>query len=229
MAKILLGATIGDARGSAGAITYSKNQFGSYIRQKVSPVQPRTARQTLVRQLFSDLSIRWGSVLLDSQRTAWLALAAVNPVIDVFGNSQVLTGLQLFQRVNRNLQELGLPILDDAPADQSVNPLTTLSVAADSVAQTVAITFKPNPLAATDYLMVFSTAPMSPGKAFYRPLLRLINATGPATASPKAVGGAYVAKFGAIPAGQRIGVKAFVVNGDNGTASADQFADTLAT
>jgi hypothetical protein len=128
MAKIKLGATLGDARNAAGAIVYSKNQFGAYIRQKVSPVQPRTPRQTQVRQQFTDISKRWGVVLTDSQRNGWKALAAANPVSDVFGDSQTLTGLQFYQRVSRNLQEAGEPILDDAPADQNVTGLLTLAV-----------------------------------------------------------------------------------------------------
>lgn len=227
MAKILLGATIGDARGSAGAITYSKNQFGAYIRQKVSPVQPRTSRQTQVRQFFSDLSIRWGSVLLDAQRTAWRALATVNPVIDVFGNSQVLTGLQLFQRVNRNLQECTVATIDDAPPDQGVATINAISVVASAGAQTIVLTFDPTPVGAPEYMLVFATAPMSPGKAFYKPLLRFISVLSSGTATGQGLANNYIAKFGAIPLGQRIGFKACKVNTDNGAASSDQYFDCI--
>lgn len=227
MAKILLGATIGDARGSAGAIVYSRNSFGAYIRQKVSPVQPRTDRQTAVRQLFSDLSIRWGSVLDDAKRAAWMSLAAANPVVDVFGNSQTLTGLQLFQRVNRNMQEIDLPIMDTAPADQSVLPLTAVSVTSSFADQTLDVVFTPAPQDANHGMLVFATPPLSPGKAYYKPLLRKISMASGGLASPWARGAAYVAKFGAIPLGQRIGLKMFAVCNLNGAASSDMYFDCI--
>lgn len=228
MAKILLGATIGDARGSAGAITYSRNRSGAYIRQKVSPVNPSTARQTLVRQRFSTLSVNWGNVLTVAQRTAWLALAAVNPVTDVFGNSQVLTGLQLYQRVNRNLQEIGVTVLDVAPADQSVVPLASLSAAATTSTQLIEVGFTASPLGAQSQLLIYATAPMSPGKAFFKPLLRVIGPSGAAAVSAVDMSAVYIAKFGAFQVGQRIGFKAFVINEVNGASSPDMFADTIA-
>lgn len=227
MAKILLGATIGDARGSAGAIVYSKNRSGAYIRQKVSPVQPRTARQTLVRQQFSDLAIRWGAVLTDAERSAWIALAAVNPVVDVFGNSQILTGLQLYLRVNRNLQECTVATIDTAPADQQVQTIDSISVAASAGAQTITLTFLPTPVGAPEYMLVFATPPMSPGKSFYKSLLRFIAVLGSGTATGQGLAGTYIPKFGAIPLGQRIGFKALKVSTTNGAATSDQFFDCI--
>ncbi|MDP2660062.1 MAG: hypothetical protein Q8R28_04980 [Dehalococcoidia bacterium] len=228
MAKILLGATIGDARGSAGAIVYSRNQFGAYIRQKVSPVQPQTNRQTTVRQLFTTLAIRWGSVLTDAQRAAWLALAASNPVVDVFGNSQIMTGLQLYMRVNRNLQECGITVIDAAPADQSVTPLASLSCAFTTSTQVVEVGFSPSPVPADHSLVVYATPPFSAGKAFFKPLLRLVEVFATAQASAADMSTLYLAKFGAFLEGQRIGVKAFQVNTTNGAASPDVFANKLA-
>lgn len=229
MAKILLGATIGDARGSAGAIVYSKNRSGAYIRQKVSPVQPRTARQTLVRQLFSALAIYWGQSLDVAERAAWTALAATNPVTDVFGNSQILTGLQLFMRVNRNRQQLALAVLDAAPANQDVTPLSALSMTAVSATQVISVTHAPSPIPATHYLLVFGSPPLSPGVSFFKPLLKALSAVGPGVASPFDVSSAWIALYGAFSAGQRIGIKAVMINGDTGAASSDVFATAIAT
>lgn len=229
MAKILLGATIGDARNAAGAIVYSKNQFGAYIRQKVSPVQPNTPRQTLVRQQFTTLSNRWANTITDAQRTAWRALAIANPVPDVFGNSQVLAGIQFYQRVNRNLQEGGIAILDAAPPDQNVIPLTSLSVAADSALQTVGISFTAAPLGATSFIIIFATPLLNPGRQFTKSFMRRIGATGLASASPIAAEVVWIAKYGALAAGQRLGIMVAVIESTNGAASPFMFADTIVT
>lgn len=227
MAKILLGGTIGDARGSSGATVYSKNQFGAYIRQKVSPVQPRTPTQTLVRQVFADLSKRWATILSDAQRTAWIALAAANPVIDVFGNSQILTGIQFFQRVNRNLQSIATAILDDAPADQNVTNLQSLSVAADASAGTVVLTFTATPLGLNDAFVIFATPLLNPGRQFTKSFMRQINYSVPNVASPLNTGGTWVQKYGALAVGQRLGVMISVVRNNNGAASPFLFANTI--
>lgn len=227
MAKILLGATIGDARGSAGATVYSKNQFGAYIRQKVSPVQPRTPRQTQVRQQFSNMSKRWASVLTDSQRNGWLGLAAANPQPDVFGNPQILTGLQMYQLVNRNLQEIGVVIVDAAPANLAVTPLVTLTLAADSVGLTMTATFTATPLAATDLLLVSASPQLSAGRRFVKPFLRVLVASAAAQASPFNIFAAYIAAHGALVLGKRIGIGARVIRNTNGAGSPLFIATTL--
>ena len=100
MAKIKFGALAEDARGKIGGVVYSRNQFGGYIREKVSPVQPSTARQTIVRERVTSITKRWFDTLTDAQRLAWIAFAKVTPVPDVFGNPNLLTGINAYLRLN---------------------------------------------------------------------------------------------------------------------------------
>jgi hypothetical protein len=227
VAKINFGAGIADARGSVGGHTFSKNQFGAYLRQKVSPVQPRSPEQTLVRQMFGDLAKRWFQVLDSAQRAAWIALAASNPVVDVFGNSQILSGLQLYMRCNRNLQSVGVTVIDDAPADQGVVNFGSLSIAASVGGGTIALTFTPDPTGADTYFVVFATPLLSPGKAFTNSFMRQITSRGVNEGSPTSIFNEWVAKYGALALGQRLGVKLSMVNSLNGAASPFLFADTL--
>ena len=56
----------------------------------------------------TDLTKRWGSVLTQVQRSAWISFAGANPTRNVFGNTVVLTGLQMYMSVNRNLATIGV-------------------------------------------------------------------------------------------------------------------------
>jgi len=55
VAKIQFGNIVADARNSVGGVVYSRNTWGAYIRQKVSPVQPRTPRQNEMRANLAEL------------------------------------------------------------------------------------------------------------------------------------------------------------------------------
>jgi hypothetical protein len=131
MAKLTFGPIVSDARKKIAGTVFTKVKSGSMARKKVSPIQPRTPAQTAVRALFATLSKRWATVLIDSQRAGWVALAALYPVKDKLGASHVRTGLQMYQACNRHLQTLGITTyLDSPPSDQSVESLASLSATA---------------------------------------------------------------------------------------------------
>lgn len=121
MAKILFSAVVGDARKKIGGVVFTKSRFGAIVRRKVSPVQPRTNAQRAVRANFTANSKEWSGLLTGPQRQAYTNLAAANPVKDRFGNSQVLTGAQMYNKVSRNLHTCGLLVLPTAPLSLSVD------------------------------------------------------------------------------------------------------------
>lgn len=136
MAKITYGPIVLDARKKIAGSVFTKVKAGSMVRKKVSPIQPRTPAQTLVRALFTALSKRWTGVLTDTQRAGWIALAALYPVKDKLGATHTRTGLQMYQSVNRHLNTIGVVTpLDDPPTDQNVEGLT--SVALDATTPTL--------------------------------------------------------------------------------------------
>jgi hypothetical protein len=140
MAKIKFGALAADARGKIDGVVYSKNQFGSYIRQKVSPVQPQSERQTLVRERQTTLSKRFSTVITVEQRQAWRGFATVNPVPDVFGNPQALTGVASYVRLNQVILNGGGSIIDTPPADLEVPGLFSISGVAFGAGVATAVT-----------------------------------------------------------------------------------------
>lgn len=228
MAKIKFGAMITDARGKLDGIVYSKSRYGSYARRKVSPVQPLTAAQSAVRDSFGGLSKAWSNDLTDLQRTAWADFAAAYPVMDVFGNSQVLTGISFYQRVNRILAQVGEPRRDDPPADQAVTALTSVSAAIVVATTDIDITFDATPLAANHRLYVMATPRINPAVNFFKNALRFIASSPGAQVSPFGVWAEYEAVFGPPVVGSKIGFLVATVNVDTGAMSVGTMISAVA-
>jgi hypothetical protein len=226
MAKLKLGAMLGDARNAMGGMVFSKNQFGSYARQKVSPVQPRGALALAVRAQVQHLATYWANTLDAAKRAAWIALAQTNPVSDVFGDSQVLTGLQYFVRVNRNIMKFYTAVTPNAPADQNVTPLTSLSLVADISDVKLELTFTPTPLGANEVLEVWATPLLPQGRAYSQNFLKFIMTGQLAGASPHNAYSVWVGRFGTMIAGPKIYVQASILNLTNGAVSAPLQAST---
>lgn len=217
--KILLGAAIGDARGSMGGMTFSKGRFGAIARQKVSPVQPRSASVLTVRGLFADLSKSWASRLSDSDRAGWNSLAAISPRTNAFGNSYHMTGLQMYQSCNRSLDAIGGTRITAAPANLDITGLLTLSVAGDASAHTLAMTFTATPVPAGAAIVVQASIPQNAGRSFFGASLKQIKVIAAAATSPQALGVVYEAEFGVLRTGTKIQIRAFVVSTTTGAAS----------
>lgn len=219
MAKIKFGAMITDARGKLEGIVYSKSKYGSYARRKVTPINPNSAAQSAVRGNFSDLSKAFSNVLTDAQRTAWAAFAASYPVTDIFGNSQVLSAISMYQRINRMLDQVAEARLDDPPADMAVTALLTVTPSIVVGTSTMNVAFTATPLDATHKLYVSATGRLNPGQAFFKSELRHIYSSAAAGVSPLNVWASYVAVHGAPVVGSKIGFLVAAVNTDNGAVS----------
>lgn len=61
----------GEISGSIGAITFSHNRGGAYMRLRSIPVNPNTAAQSFIRTLQADLSNDWVTGLTQAQRDGW--------------------------------------------------------------------------------------------------------------------------------------------------------------
>lgn len=126
MAKILF--INGDQRGTVGGVVYSKNKYGSYVKQKVSPVQPNTDAQKAIKGIFSTISRSWNG-LTDTQKQAWNDFAAHNPITDAFGLTKVLSGNAMFGAIGFKILQAFPEILTDAPTGQQPPAARLLSTA----------------------------------------------------------------------------------------------------
>jgi len=205
LAKIVFSAVVGDARKKAGGVVFTKGRTGAVIRRKVSPVQPRTQAQRNVRSAFTGLSKYWGATLTDTERSGWTALAVANPRKDQFGQTKTLTGLQMFQSCNRNLDTIGITtVLAEPPAALTAESPGTLTVVATS-GGTPALTVSPaTPNDASDKAAVFAAAQVSAGRTFIGKRYRFLASFSNTPAPPWDILAVYTAKFGALVSGKKV-------------------------
>jgi len=202
MAKAKYGGGIQDLRGSIAGQVHSRNTFGNYVRQKVSPVQPRTQRQLEVRALFAELSRRFSNFLTDSQQEAWRQAAASTPVRDVFGDSITLTGINLYTQLNAVRMLQGLDPLDNPPPVVEVPGLN--SWVASFTDFQLSVAFDPSPVPPDFGLAIWATEPVNPGVAFVEHKLRLLTILPAETEAPYNITQAYVERFGSLALGKAV-------------------------
>jgi hypothetical protein len=209
--KTKFGAIIVDGRGKIGGHVASKNRAGSYMRTKVTPVNPKTAAQVLARSRFSTLSVAW-SGLTDAQRAAWNNATDLWKGSNVFGDIKHPSGFNLFQRLNNMLAQVGVAQIVNPPLPAVVPALTAFSFVPDN-SDTMVLTFLPTPIPAGFALLIDGTAPCSPGLKNANARFRRITSLAAATATGADIKTQYDLKFGSIaPIGNRIFLRAKMVN-----------------
>lgn len=249
MAKILFSAVVGDARKKIGGVVFTKGRTGAVVRRKVSPTQPRTQDQRNVRASFSALSKNWATAaatglgapaakigatlgttlsgLTPTQRAGWVALANAFTRKDQFGNTKILTGLQIYQSCNRNLESIAAGSISDAPANLDAGSPGTLTVTA-TAGTTPALTVDADTEPATaEAAAVYAAAQVSPGRVFIGKRYRLIFTATPGTAGPYDVLTAYTSKFGALVAGKQLPLLLAYINSTTGAKGQPSAATQL--
>lgn len=180
MAKIQ-SASITNASGSIGGMTFAKNRGGLYLRARAAVTNPQTAGQTLIRTMLTNASTTWRT-LTENQRQGWYDWAAVNPRTNFAGDPLILTGHQLFIAFNTPRLQAGLPLIPDSPVDfgqpvvaiLQTNALPSVVIDGDDVDLTITLkTQDPNP---GDFLLYLSK-PQSPSTRFFKGPYQLINST----------------------------------------------------
>jgi len=216
-AKIKFGMMMTDARGKLGGQVFSKNRAGAYIRTKVTPVNPQTSFQALVRSFFTAITTGW-RLLTVLQRDAFQAAVSNWTTTDIFGDSKTPSGFQLYTKLNSNLLNAGQVAISSPPLPASI-PVFTIDTFLNSVtAGDMEIDGSNFPVPIDHVLIVEATPPLSPGKFFAKSEFAKIAVAGAATAGPYVIVGNYNAKYGARILGQKIFVRAKLVNTTTGQA-----------
>lgn len=218
MAKTQLGPIVTDVRNKVGGVVFSKSPFGSTIRRKVSPVNPRSVNQNGIRANLSSGAKRFTNVLTSAQQDAWTAFAPLHQVHDVFGNLITLTGLQIFSQVNGVLHTIGAAHLDNPPADLMVGNPGVLSFVASSSGGTLTVNGS-LAAAANEHPVVFDSGPINPGKRFITGKLRLLQVFAAAAAGPWDIFTTHTAKYGGLIQNQSFFLGVVYAKDTNGAQS----------
>jgi hypothetical protein len=203
--KVLWGALMVDGRNKIGGQVASKNRGGAYMRTKVTPVNPQTASQSIVRNRLAGISQSWRG-LTAAQRAAWNGAVSNYARTDIFGNLKNPSGFALYQRLNNIKVLLGEDASTNPPLPSSVGQFSNLVLTYTSGTPALSLAFSVAAGDDTGYLL-FATPPLSPGIDFVKSEYRLIKSSGSNPTSPLNLLADYVAKFGSVGA---VGTKIFV-------------------
>lgn len=149
---------LGSLRGSIGDNTFSHNRGGDYVRRRVSPTNPNTARQQTMRTILADYASLWSRGLTPAQRALWNTWAGQQPKEGPLGNTINLTGINGFIWCNSHIADAGDAEILDPPVVVAPDPLDTFSVDI-SAALVGDVTFTATPLAAGRRLVMFMSLP----------------------------------------------------------------------
>lgn len=210
--KLKFGAIVVDGRGKIGGHVASKNGAGAYLRTKVTPTNPQTARQSFVRALFASITSAWSGLTAD-QIAAWNEAVSDWTTTNVFGDLKKPSGKALFQRLNNQAQSAGLAGFTAVPAKMALPDAIVTAVPIGIGAGELDLTGAS--IAAGVQVVVFASPPVSNGTTNVKSKMRQIYYAAGNAYSNTAAFDAYEDKYGALTLGQKvfIGVKYVVASG----------------
>lgn len=229
MAKLIMGAAVGQASGSVGGVVFTKGPFGLVMQIKGRPHQSPSNLQLGIRGGFQTLSKRWALTLTDTQQAGWVALAQANPVPDIFGNMIKLLGVQFYIKLNGSLRAIGSAPIDDAPgALSSGNPGTITVVPNISGGPNLNVTPSINPTG-TEVPVVWSMRPVTVGQHAVTKTLVTIQVFPAGTAGPWNILTLWNQKYGELFPGQFVVCKVRYTENTTGFQGTAALAAGLAT
>lgn len=223
--KIKYGSFIVDGRGKINGHVASKNHAGDFLRTKVTPLNPRTASQTLVRSYIASLSAAWRG-LTAAQRTAWNSAVSGYAKTDVFGDKKNPTGFNLYMGLNKNLKDVSQSTISTPALPAAVSTVTITNATAAAGTPALSITLSGNIPAGTS-AKIMATPGISAGINFVKSQFRQIDTKAAAATSPLNELSAWNTKFGTLVAGQKIFIQIIFVNTTTGQSSASAITSLI--
>ena len=206
MAKIRMGPLVGQASGSIGATTFSRNRFGTYVRLRSIPTVSTTPAASAVKAALGNVSQLWAG-LTDAQRLQWVNYALANPVVDSLGQPQALTGHTAFVQLNARLYQHGDTLIDSPPVGAGPAPLTAVSLSLDIGAGAFSLIFAASPVPANVGYDMDAAVVDSAGINYVENLMRRITTIAAAQATPYDFQSDIEAIFGTLQVGQKVVVR----------------------
>lgn len=217
--KTKFGAIIVDGRGKINGFVASKNRAGSYLRTKVTPVNPQSASQQAGRAIITEMSQAWRG-LSQEERDSWNSAVSEWQSTDIFGDLKTPSGFNLFMKQNSKLSKADAGRIDSAPTPIEVSPITAFNVTLDDSGQTANTTFAASPVPANTRYIIDSTGPVPPGVSFVKNKWRRITNFAAATTSGQDINTEYLAVFGEIQTGQVVQFRIAAISTTTGQTSA---------
>lgn len=215
MAKIKFGMMMTDARGKLGGQVFSKNRGGAYVRTKVTPSNPQTLAQSVVRANLSTISQAWNALSV-SQIANWNTAVDNWKSTDIFGDIKIPSGKNLFTKLNVNLLNTSRAPILDVPEKENVVISPTVTVSYDATADTwnvVGLGTVPGVV-----YQVEATPAVPNGVSYVKNRFRVVTYGASSSAINTDLVTAYPNKFGALTVGDKVFFRIRSIN-ENGQAS----------
>jgi hypothetical protein len=198
--------------GKLGLTVTWRGRNGLLRRILVTPKNPRTDKQLVVREQLAEQARRFDA-LTDAQQNAWNVAAAGYQSNSRLGQKGPLTGLQLFVRINCKLGLLGQEPVDAPPVAPQFPALAAQGLVITNAAGVVAV--KLTCLGDPGENTVLRASPPQNSAVRACRNFRIIGTCPAAVAGAADITALYAAEFGAAPAaGKRLFVRAStMVNG----------------
>lgn len=228
MALVKFGSVIVDSRGSVGGMTFKGTRAGPVMQVKANPTRNRNAVTTVNRARLAELSKDWFHTLSVARRDGWRDLATANPLPNTWGDYYPLSGISFYIRTNLTLYAIGETKILDAPANQTVTALASLTLSV-TAPNTATVAFTPTPTPANHILLVAATEKLSPGIDNFTDRFFQLDHGGAGETSPFDIAAVYAEHVGNFVTGNLYAAQAVFVNATNGARSAPIVSKTLAT
>ena len=169
------------ASGSVGGLVFSHNAGGMYIRARVTPTNPNSPQQIVVRNAVSFLANFWNNGLTQLQRRIWDTYAENTKVTNRIGDQVFISGMAQYVRSNTGRIQANLARADDGPGVFNIGQNTRPSIDSFSEAtQLGSLNFDNGAL--TDewanevggFLFVFISRPQNTSINYFRGPYRLV-------------------------------------------------------
>jgi len=202
--KVKWGALMVDGRGKIGGQIASKNRSGAYMKNKVTPINPRSQAQILVRSYLAAASSAWGS-LDQSLRSAFDSAVNDWTSTNIFGDSVKPTGKNLFSALGINLLSVDQAMPTAVPAKVAISAIGLQTAVIDLSDETFTITALND---GADYNSVIGATPtLSAGTSFTKGKFRNLFFSTVGITEADLIYNAYVARFGVPTVGANISVE----------------------
>lgn len=173
MASIKYSALISEMRGKLNGTVLSRNRYAAYARVKVTPNNPRTAEQQINRSMFAQLSQMWRT-LTQEQLNSWNTAVYEFLKTNIFGDSYKPSGINLFIRLNMNLNNIHRPIIYIPPRPAPVDLIKIVSINLNGMNNHFSLIVETT-MPINNYPVVSVTRPLSPGINFVKTEFRIID------------------------------------------------------
>lgn len=219
MALIKFGMMMTDARGKLGGQVFTKTRSGATIRTKVTPANPNTSAQSLARSRFGLISSEW-RLLDEADRATWNSAVSNYSKTNIFGDTYLPSGKNLFVSLNSNLLSVGISSFMTAPLPVSVPSLLLTTAEVVVVDEEINLTYTGSEPGLGYSKVIEATAPFSAGKYnFTGGFARISQWNGTSEPLPTGYYIDYVNKYGNPPPGTKIAFRACVIVNATGQKS----------